>query len=298
MYLIVFAFAFTLSYLLTPAVKRFALRFEIIDIPNQRSLHQIPVAKAGGLAIFVAFAVPVFLSIGGAGPKTLYLLLGAILILLTGFLDDLRVISPLVKLAGQSLAAAILIVGGIRIGYFPEAISIPLTLFWMVGITNAVNLLDGMDGLAAGVSMICALVFMTLALFGGNILIAVISSSLAGACLGFLRFNFHKASIFMGDTGSLLLGYLLGAIGVIYTMNSNDFPHLIIPVIVLFIPIFDTALAILRRILKRRPIFDADCEHFYEWLWNRRVLSYKEIVMATYYFCFLLGLAAIYLGGI
>jgi len=292
-YLYTFAVAFLLALVLTPFVRTIAVQARIVDIPNRRKLHKEPLAKIGGIAIYLAFAVSIFWLLGRGYASVVYVLSGAGIILIVGLLDDVMGISPLAKAAGQVLAAMVLIGNGIKIGFFPDIVSIPLTLFWMVGIMNAVNLLDGMDGMAAGVSAVAALFLMVLALGNGEPQAALIAAALAGACLGFLRFNFHKASIFMGDTGSLFLGFVLASLGVMSTIKSGDFIHLFIPVIILGIPIFDTSLAVFRRAIKRRPLFDADTDHFYEWLWKNKVFGYKTVVIATYLICVLLGLIAL-----
>jgi len=292
-YLYTFAVAFLLARVLTPFVRTIAVQAKIIDVPNHRKLHKEPLAKIGGIAIYLAFAVSLFWLLGRGYVSVVYVLSGAGIILIVGFLDDVMGISPLAKAAGQVLAAMVLIGNGIKIGFFPDIVSIPLTFFWMVGIMNAINLLDGMDGMAAGVSTVAASFLMVFALGNSEPQVALIAAALAGACLGFLRFNFHKASIFMGDTGSLFLGFVLASLGVMSTIKSGDLIHLFIPVIILGIPIFDTTLAVLRRLVKRRPIFDADTDHFYEWLWKNKVFGYKTVVVGTYLICVLLGLIAL-----
>lgn len=297
LYLIEIALAsFVIALALTPLVRLWALRTGIMDIPNQRSLHCLPVARCGGIAIYFAFAFPV-IYVMGSDPRLFYLFLGASVVFLTGLIDDIKGLSPLAKLGGQGLAAAILIAGGVKIGFLPEAISIPLTVLWLLGVTNALNLLDGMDGLAAGVSAIAALFFIIL-LFGKmDMSVLPAASALAGACLGFLLFNFHPARIFMGDTGSMFLGFVLGSLGVMNTFKSSAPLQLFVPVIILGVPIFDTSLAILRRLWRRKPLFEADCDHFYEWLWKNRLLGYRNIVIITYFVGLVLGFAALFIGG-
>lgn len=292
-YLYTFVVAFLLALILTPFVRTIAVQVKIIDVPNHRKLHKEPAAKIGGIAIFLSFAVSIFWLLGRGYTSVVYVLSGAGIILIVGFLDDVMGISPLAKVAGQVLAAMVLIGNGIKIGLLPDVVSIPLTLFWMVGIMNAINLLDGMDGMAAGVSAVAALFLMVLALGNGEPQVALIAAALAGACLGFLRFNFHKASIFMGDTGSLFLGFVLASLGVMSTVKAGNYLYLFIPVIILGVPIFDTTLAVLRRMIMRRPLFDADTDHFYEWLWKNKIFGYKTVVVATYLICIFLGLIAL-----
>jgi UDP-GlcNAc:undecaprenyl-phosphate GlcNAc-1-phosphate transferase len=152
--------------------------------------------------------------------------------------------------------------------------------------------------MAAGVSAIGASFFLVLALRSGETQTALVAAALAGAALAFLKFNFHRASVFMGDTGSLFLGFVLGSLGVMSTFKNSNPLHLFIPVVILGIPIFDTSLAVARRIWKRKPIFSADCEHFYEWLWKKRMFGYRAIVIMTYLGCLMLGLAALLMGRI
>jgi UDP-GlcNAc:undecaprenyl-phosphate GlcNAc-1-phosphate transferase len=296
-YLYAFIAAFLMALVLTPVIRAIALRAGIMDVPNHRSLHNVPVAKTGGIAIYFAFVFPVIWVLGRAQPHMFWMIAGATIMLMVGFLDDTRGMSSNEKLLGQVLAALILVGSGIKIGFFPDVISIPLTLFWLVGITNAVNLLDGMDGMAAGVSAIVALFFMVLALRNGEPQTALLAVVLAGACLGFLRFNFHKAAIFMGDTGSLFLGFVLGLLGVLNSAQSSNVLQLSAPVILLGLPILDTSLAVVRRVLRRRPLFEADCDHFYEWLWKNRILEYRSVVIMTYFVCLMLGLGAWLIGG-
>jgi len=292
-----FLTAFLIALVLTPIVRAVALRAKIIDIPNGRSLHDVPMPKSGGIAIYFAFALPVIWMLGRESSPIFGVLVGATLVLLLGFLDDAKGLSPLTKLIGQVAAAAVLVGNGIKIGLFPDVISIPLTLFWIVGVMNAINLLDGMDGMAAGISVIAALFFLFLALRNGDAQSALVSAALAGACLGFIKFNFHPASIFMGDTGSMFLGFVLGSLGVMNTFKSSTPLQLFVPVIIIGVPIFDTSLAILRRLWRKRPLFEADCDHFYEWLWKNRLLGYRNIVIITYFVCFVLGFAALFIGG-
>jgi len=291
-----FLAAFLIALALTPIVRAVALRTKIIDIPNGRSLHAIPMPKSGGIAIYFAFAFPV-IYVMGSDPRIFYLFLGASVVFLTGLIDDIKGLSPFAKLAGQGLAVAILIVGGVRIGFLPEAVAIPLTVLWLLGVTNALNLRDGMDGLAAGVAAIAA-VFFVFMLFGkADAGVLPAASALAGACLGFLIFNFHPARIFMGDAGSLLLGFVLAFLGAVGTQRAVDHIHLFLPVVILGIPVFDTSMAVLRRLIRRRSIFEADADHFYELLWRHRLLEYRSIVIFSYFAGFVLGFAALFMGG-
>jgi UDP-GlcNAc:undecaprenyl-phosphate/decaprenyl-phosphate GlcNAc-1-phosphate transferase len=295
-YLVVFIVAFVLALVLTYGVRAFALRRNILDIPSDRTLHEKAVPKAGGLAIFAACLAAVALFVRPDG--LVGLLAAAALIVMIGYLDDIRGITPLGKLFGQVIAAAIVIGSGYTLRCLPQTINVPLTLLWLVGMSNAVNLLDGMDGLAAGVSAIAALFLAALAFLAGDSRSALIALALSGACAGFLKYNFYRASIFMGDTGSLFLGFMLAFLAITYTRHSYDYLHLLVPLIVLAIPLVDTAWAILRRLWQRRSVFDADTDHFYESLWKNKVLGYRTIVLLTYLAAVGCGLAALLLHGI
>ena len=295
-YWIAFVAAFVLSLIFTPIMRLIAIKSGIKDIPNHRSLHVEPIPKAGGAAIFFAFYLAIVIALGKLCFIAFPILAGAVVILLVGFFDDVTGISPVFKIIGQFVAAAVVISSGIRIDFFPEIVSIPLTYLWMIGIMNAMNLLDGMDGMAAGITVIASLVFSIFAFNMQLSYISLICLALAGASLGFLKYNFYRASIFMGDTGSLFVGYALGLLGVMCTYRSGNVINLFIPIIILGVPIFDTLLAIIRRIINKKPIFEADCSHFYEWLFQKKVFSYRTIVLFSYLACAGLGAIALLLG--
>ncbi len=282
--------SFVIAIIGTLIIKAIALRTSVVDVPGSRSLHQTPVPHVGGIAIYFAFVLPLIFVL-----KMEYFpfLVGATIIFGVGLFDDMKGISPLGKLLGQCLAAAILIGSGLKIGLLPDLISVPLTFFWLLGITNAMNLLDGMDGLAAGTTVIIAVFFALLSIYNGQLQIALVSMALAGASLGFLKFNFHKASIFMGDTGSLLLGFSLASIAIMFTSTSTNMLYLILPVIVLGVPIFDTLLAIIRRIIRNKPIFNADADHVFEYLWKSKRFGYNTVIFIAYAVSFILGLTAL-----
>jgi UDP-GlcNAc:undecaprenyl-phosphate GlcNAc-1-phosphate transferase len=227
------ALAFVLALALTPLVKKFALWIGATDNPNHRKVHSKVMPRLGGLAIFLAFAAVVtymlisdhFLSITGQQDSTMIVLgflLGGAIIVLVGALDDKYELSPKWKMLGQIVAAAVVVSFGIRIEGIELPfldtylhigwLSIPLTMFWIVAITNAVNLIDGLDGLAAGVSAIAVTTIMVLSIFMGNVLVFMLCAILLGSIIGFLFFNFYPAKIFMGDTGSLMLGGVIAVL--------------------------------------------------------------------------------------
>jgi UDP-GlcNAc:undecaprenyl-phosphate GlcNAc-1-phosphate transferase len=250
------------------------------------------VARAGGLAIFAGFlAAIVYLALNGSiGTYHLKVIVsGGAVMLLLGLWDDIRGTSPRVKFAVQSAVASALILNGVRIGFLPSYLSVPLTLLWIVGVTNAVNLEDGMDGLAAGISSVACFIFFLAGLMQGNDVLVLMSLALSGSCLGFLKHNFFPASIFMGDTGSMFLGYMLSVLGVISTLNVGGFLNLFVPVLILGVPVFDTLIVMTRRFLRHENIFKSDRSHFYDLMLDSRRLSYEQVVIAIYVFSMLLG---------
>ena len=216
--------AFVASILLTPLVKRLAYRLGAVDKPNYRKVHDHIMPRLGGLAIFVAFLIGVVI-LRPMDESMIAILIGSFVIIVTGVLDDMYEISPKAKLLGQTLAAAIVIFfgdiqiefinlpfgGELNFGY----LSIPLTLIWIIGITNAINLIDGLDGLAAGVSTIALLTLAAMAFIMGNVFVLAIALLLAASSSGFLFYNFHPAKIFMGDTGSLFLGFMISVLALL-----------------------------------------------------------------------------------
>ena len=246
------AVAFIASILLTPLVKRLAFRIGAVDAPNYRKVHQKIMPRLGGLAIFLSFLIGLAI-LRPESPRyedplmPLALILGAFVIVITGILDDMFEISAKAKLLGQFVAALIVIfVGGVQIDFinlpFDNGIidfgwlSIPLTLLWIIGITNAVNLIDGLDGLAAGVSTIGLITLATMAFIMGNGFVLAVAAMLACSILGFLFFNFHPAKIFMGDTGALFLGFMIAVLSLLGFKNLT-FVSFIVPVVMLGIPI-------------------------------------------------------------
>lgn len=278
-YIVGFAAACMLAVIAMPFVKKLAFRVGAVAIPNHRTVHTKPMPQMGGLAIYLAFAVTylaVALSIGDYEPKVMLgMLLGGGLIVLVGALDDRYNISPKLKLLGQIAAAGVVVSCGLYVDYiqlpFGDAINVYpwvgmlITVFWIVGVTNAVNLIDGLDGLAAGVSAIATFTIMVLAFVTGNAPVALLSAVLLGSIIGFLFFNFHPASIFMGDTGALFLGFSLATLSVLGFKSAVAISFLV-PILVLGVPLSDTFLAIIRRKLNNKPISVADKGHLHHCL--------------------------------
>ncbi|MGI6575448.1 MAG: glycosyltransferase family 4 protein [bacterium] len=309
-FILAFIIALLISYFTTPLVKRFAASTGAVDVPEKgadsRRIHTQPTPRLGGLAIYLGFMVPA-LSLFSQGGTQLYgLLLGATVILLLGIVDDYRGVSPKVKLAGQVVAALIFIYLGNRVMWLSNPWStgntdlmwyvgrwsVPLTLLWMVGITNTLNLIDGLDGLAAGVASITSVALLLVALQESQPAIVFLTATLAGSTLGFLPYNFNPAKIFMGDTGSLFLGFVLAGIAVQGALKSATVIALAVPILALGLPILDTFLAIVRRYKNGTPIFQADKQHLHHRLLEQG-LSQKQTVLFLYSISGVFGMGAL-----
>ncbi len=270
-YLMAFAIGLIISWALTPWVKKLAFRLGAVDRPNQRKVHHCIMPRLGGLAIYLGFTIATLICTKLTW-DVVGILVGGTVIVTIGILDDIFQLTARVKLCGQIFAALVLIAFGFRIewlnnpfgGYFYlDYLSIPFTVFWIISFTNVVNLMDGLDGLAAGVSAIASVTIILVALQQGFYVVAVITAALAGATIGFIRYNFNPATIFMGDTGSLFLGYIIAAISIFGAVKSTATIALIVPAVALGLPIMDTAFAIVRRYLNGKPIFQPDKGHLH-----------------------------------
>ena len=297
-----------ISFLLTPPVKKLAYRIGAIDVPKDgRRMHKRPTPRLGGLAIFGGFLIAAVLT-GQLTPQRLWILAGAAVIVVLGIFDDRNALSAKFKFVIQILAAAIpVIFGDLRIAMFTNpflfsdslywnlgALSIPITILWIVAITNAVNLIDGLDGLAVGVSSIASMTMLAVALFIGETEIAVILAALAGACVGFMPYNLNPASIFMGDTGSTFLGYMLATLSIQGLFKVYALISFAVPFLILGLPIFDTAFAILRRVLSGRSPLSPDRGHVHHRLIDMG-FNQKQAVAILYVISVVLGLIAVVL---
>ncbi|MFZ5945123.1 MAG: glycosyltransferase family 4 protein [Bacillota bacterium] len=283
--------SFLITLTLVPFIKKLAFKVGAVDNPCQRKVHCKPMPRLGGLAIYLGFVVMVLLT-QELSQQVIGLLLGSSIIAALGIIDDIKEISPKVKLLGQILAAGVLVAFNIDVDYITNPFvegsiiplkyfNIPVTILWIVGVTNAVNLIDGLDGLAAGLSTIAA---VTLAIVGhtqGEFLMVALSLMLAASTLGFLRYNFYPAQIFMGDSGSMFLGFNLSALAIMGFVKSITILSVFVPILILGIPIFDTLFAIIRRYTNAQPIFKADKEHLHHCLLNRG-FSHKQTVLVIY----------------
>lgn len=299
-YLVAFTVALAVAYVTTPWVKNMAIKAGALDAPDARKVHKKPIPRMGGLAIYLGFVLAVLASMH-VNREIAGLLLGGTMILIVGIIDDMFQLSAKVKLLGQIGAALVLVMFNIRIEWltnpfgemlYVDYFSVPLTILWVVGLTNTVNLIDGLDGLAAGVSTIASITILLVALQQNFWTVAILTAALAGAALGFLQHNFNPAKIFMGDTGSMFLGFMLAAVSILGTVKSAATIALVVPIMALGLPIMDTAFAIIRRYMNGRPIFKPDKGHLHHRLLELG-LTQKQAVLLMYVISGCLGISAI-----
>jgi len=284
----VFLFAFAFSFFNTPLFAIVLKKFNIMDLPNPGKMHKRAVPRGCGISILISFVLSSIFAFRFffSAPHFdlipfIVLILAAALVALWGFLDDAISLSPGLKLVGQMTASVMIILAGIRIGLLPAIFAVPISIFWLIGITNAFNLLDGMDGLAGSTAFVGALFFSYLFYLSGSDFPFYLSIALCGSILGFLPFNAPPAKVFMGDAGSLFLGFSLGVLAILATSNSANYFQLFVPVLILSVPVFDTFLSVARRIYKGRSVFGADCEHFYNYLSLKKRMSTPSVVVLT-----------------
>ncbi len=291
--------SFLVAAWLTPLVRDAFRHWGFVDRPDEtRKLHAVPVPRVGGLAIALAyvtafgllliFARQVDMMVSRNLDLAWRLLPAAAAVFLTGLIDDLIGLKPWQKLAGQFIAAGSAWWAGVRILQVADHAahwwSVPLTLIWLVGCTNAFNLIDGLDGLAAGIGLVATLTIVAEALIHGNLPLAAATVPLAGALLGFLCYNFNPASIFLGDCGSLLIGFLLGCFGVIWSQKSATMLGMTAPLLCMIVPVMEVALSILRRYLRSQPIFGGDHGHVHHRL-IAMGLRPRHVVLVLYGVC-------------
>ncbi|WP_226678970.1 glycosyltransferase family 4 protein [Mesobacillus jeotgali] len=291
---------FIISVLITPLIKKLAIKIGAVDQPNHRKVHQKIMPRLGGLAIYITFIIG-FLILQPDSPYAMAIILGSLVIVVTGVLDDLMELSAKVKLGGQLLATGIVVFwGGVQVSFINlpfggqiefGVMSIPITILWIVGITNAINLIDGLDGLAAGVSSIALITISGMAMIMGDGFVVIMSSLVLFSTLGFLIYNFHPAKIFMGDTGALFLGYIIAVLSLLGFKNIT-FISLIVPIIILGVPISDTFFAIIRRIVHKKPLSAPDKSHLHHCL-LRFGFSHRQTVLIIYAIAAFFGIAAV-----
>ncbi|MFC2460553.1 MAG: glycosyltransferase family 4 protein [Selenomonas noxia] len=307
-HVLAFMIALGIALILTPAVIAFARQTGALDKPDARKVHVRPIPRIGGIGIYAAFMASILVQLIFADvtpefmTSLIGLMIGGTIIVAIGIIDDYCDLPAKVKLLGQIFAAAVLVIGfDVRIDVitdpfgdyiYLEFLAIPATIFWVVGLTNTVNLIDGLDGLAAGVSSIAAVTIFLVAMEEGIPFVAMVTAALAGAAVGFLYYNFNPARIFMGDTGSMFLGFMLAGISVVGAVKSAATIALIVPILALGLPILDTTFAIVRRARNHRPIFKPDKGHL-----HHRLLAHgftqKQAVLLMYVVSALFGLCAI-----
>ncbi|MBV8553074.1 MAG: undecaprenyl/decaprenyl-phosphate alpha-N-acetylglucosaminyl 1-phosphate transferase [Acidobacteriaceae bacterium] len=296
--------AFLLSLVLTPVIRDIFRKLGIVDHPDTiRKLHTHPIPRVGGIAIalsyLLAFGVVLLFPFNYAAevdaftPSVIKLFCAAAIVFATGLFDDLVGFHPWQKLAGQAWAAVLGYLGGVQMhigASHPWNVlwNLPLSILWMVGCANAFNLIDGLDGLAAGVGLFATLTTLVAALIDHNLQLALVTMPLAGCLAGFLRYNFNPASVFLGDCGSLLVGFLLGCYGLIWGENSVTLLGLTAPLLAVSIPVLDVTLAIFRRFLRNKSIFEADRGHIHHMLLARG-LTVRSTALLMYGVC---GIAA------
>jgi UDP-GlcNAc:undecaprenyl-phosphate/decaprenyl-phosphate GlcNAc-1-phosphate transferase len=297
-----FVLALLSAFVLTRYVRDFATAHGLVAVPTEgRHLHSSPLPRLGGVAIFLSFSACMGLAALWAmhsprlhatfSPRTvLTILIPASLIFLLGVYDDIRGVGPYVKFSVQGIAATMLFMGGLRIVNIPVLfgdIRLPwivgwaFTVLWVLAITNAFNLIDGLDGLAAGSALFSTLVAFVVALLDGPSLVTVMTIALAGAILGFLRFNFNPATIFLGDSGSLFIGFVLSALAIKGAQKAPTIVAVAIPVVSFGLPILETALSIMRRLISGRPVFTADAEHIHHKLLQHG-MTHRQVVILLY----------------
>lgn len=296
---------FVVAFGSTPIVKSYAQKLGAIDTPGEeRRIHNHPIPRMGGMAIFLGFLVSVVLFVD-ITTQVQGILIGTIIIVATGVVDDIVSLRYWIKLLAQIVAAAVAVAHGVVIqvlsnpnvfsenaNIFIGILAVPVTILWIVGVTNAVNLIDGLDGLACGVSTISSATMLVVAIMVAEPNVAVILAALMGGCIGFIPYNLNPAKIFMGDTGALLLGYLLATVSILGLFKFYAVITFLVPILALALPLFDTAFAIIRRLLKGQNPMTPDRGHLHHRLIDHG-LSQKQAVAVLYSLSAMLGLTAV-----
>jgi UDP-GlcNAc:undecaprenyl-phosphate GlcNAc-1-phosphate transferase len=304
-YILIFLISFLFSLVFTSLIRRFCIKHNLLDFPEKRKIHTNPTPRLGGIAIFLAFNLSLWIVLIWERSilnfdfnYLLGFLLGGIVVFALGIYDDLKSIKAFWKIVFQSLAILILILFGLRINllYLPffKAVnlgifSFPVTFIWCLVIINAFNLIDGLDGLAAGLSVIASLTLLGVGIFLDIKLISFISLAVLGACLGFLRYNYPPAKIFMGDSGSLYTGYVFASLGVICPIKSFTAMAMFVPLLALGIPIFETFFSFFRRTLNNKRFYHADKRHLFHFMLEKG-LSQKLTIWIFYVISIILSI--------
>jgi len=294
LYFFIFMLALCSCLYITPIVIDAALTYDIVDRPDGNlKQHQRPVAYLGGMAVYLSFLATLALTFDFSS-EVLGLLLAATMVILLGIIDDLKPLGPKIKLVGQIIAIFVLIKCDIYIDIImmPDWLDILLTFFWMLAVINAFNIIDIMDGLSSGVGLIAALVLFVVGLINGHAMMAVMSLALAGALLGFLRYNFNQATIYLGDAGSMFIGLMLGTLAMIGVYGDNNQAGVLAPLLILGVPLYDTMLVMYLRRRKGIPVIQGSPDHFALRL-RKSGLSTRQTVLVTYAAAGVLGAAAL-----
>ena len=289
----VFFISLLVSHGFTPFVRLIAVKFGILDNPEYKKSHAHPTPLLGGLAIYAALLSSVIFVLN-LSDVTAGIFIGATILLITGLIDDKMGMGPQLKLSMQVVAALTAFKFGLRVTTIEDYyLCMFFTVFWIVGITNALNLLDNLNGLSSGIAAISSLFFCAISVINHDYLTATLAAAMAGACLGFMRYNFPRAQIFMGDTGSLVLGFFLACLAILGNWGTEKMTlSLAIPIIILGYPIFDTTLVTVIRLSEGRSIFQGGRDH------SSHILAYagfrkKRAVLSIFAICFLLGSSAL-----
>lgn len=287
-YIEVGVIAFIVSYILTPYMAHVGKKQNMVDVPGHRKIHEEAIPNLGGIVIFFGFLLSLLFVVQIEG-QVKALLIGGVIILLLGVVDDIVDLSPKHKFIIQMVPALLVVIynSGLINSFIVNQLKsfdllgyllYPILIFWIVGVTNSINIIDGLDGLACGVSFVALITFVILGLRQNLEALSLISIALAGSLLAFLRFNFYPAKIFLGDSGSTFAGFILASVGALWVLNSGNAFFIFIPIIILALPIFDTLFAIWRRYRGHHPIFQADKGHLHHRLLARG-MSHKNAVL-------------------
>lgn len=303
-YIGLFLLATVISFIMTPLVRKLAIKINAIDVPkDNRRIHKVPIPRLGGLAIYISFVVCSIIMFGFQ-KNVIGVILGGSLIVLMGIYDDIKPLKAIYKLIVQILSAIILIGFNIKINMITlpfdstgnsvelTILAVPITILWVVGITNAFNLIDGLDGLACGICFISCLTLFGVSFIGFRYTAMILTLILAGGCLGFLPFNVNPAKIFLGDTGSQFLGFILAAISIEGAIKSTTAVVVAVPILALALPIYDTLFAMIRRKINNRPIMEADKEHLHHKLLEKG-LTQRQVVSIMYFCSAIFGISSI-----
>ncbi|MCK5124926.1 MAG: undecaprenyl/decaprenyl-phosphate alpha-N-acetylglucosaminyl 1-phosphate transferase [candidate division Zixibacteria bacterium] len=278
----IFGVAGVVTVILIPAICRICFRFGFLDLPGEHKRHRFPTPNLGGVAIFAGFWAAIIFAfyhypaIGDElGPVLYFVIAGAVIVFMIGIIDDLTELSAPIKLAGQIIAGIIVYTGGIQIStlfiplYGPIELgylSLPVTLLWFLGVMNSINLIDGLDGLAAGVAAIAALAILFVGVAFELVTAIVFSTAIIGTCVTFLYYNHYPAKIFMGDSGSLFLGYIFAIISIVFPIKSYTTAAVFVPLLALGVPIIETTVSFIRRVATGHKFYEADNRHLFHYL--------------------------------